>query len=230
MTLLTYARDVCDEIGIEPPSSIVNNDDDDARRLLSLFKSEGLRLSRRYDWQEVVTEITFPTVAAEDQGLVTALADDFDRMIKDTMFNRSDRRQRLGSVSPQSWQADKARGTNNLRYTFRLRGGHLLMNPVPGAGETVAFEYVSNKWVRGSDGTPKTSFTADSDTVRIDADLLKLGVKWRYQKAIGGDWQGDFQEYREQLKLRFGVDNAQGIIDMGGNGNLLPGDVRITKD
>lgn len=229
MGLLDYVQDVCHEIGIEPPMSVINNEDDDARRLLSLFKTEGLRLARRYPWQEIVTELTFPAVADKDQGLVSALAGDVDRIIDDTVFNRSDRRQRLGNTSPQEWQYDEARQTNELRYKFRLRGGHLLMNPAPGAGEIIAFEYVSNKWVVGTDGVTKTTFTSDTDSVRIDEDILKLGVKWRYNKVIGGDWKPDFQEYTEQLKLRFGADSTVGVVDMNGDRGVLAGDFRITK-
>lgn len=213
--LLQYAKDVCEELGIEPPLSLVNNEDDDARRLLALFKSEGHRLMRRWDWEALIVEKLHTTTAGEDQGLLSAIAPDLDRMISDTTYNRSDDRARVGSVSPQLWQMDKARQTTRLLYYFRIRGGKLLMNPAPGAGEIVAFEYVSKNWVRGDEGVAKGTFTADSDTSALDEDILKLGVKWRFQKAIGGDWQADFQEYQEQLKLRFGADVPKGVLNMG---------------
>lgn len=229
MSLLQYAKDVCNEIGIEPPATVINNEDDDARRLLTLFNSEGVRLMRRWNWQALTVEKLHTTTADEDQGALSTIASDLDRILPDTTFDRSDRRQRVGE-SASSWQADKARGTNRMRYRFRLRGGRLLMNPAPGAGETVAFEYISNKWVLAEDGTTtKQAFTADTDTTLLDADILKLGVKWRFQKAVGGDWRADFQEYTEQLRLRFGDDEPQGKISMDDCPSSDVGVVRINK-
>lgn len=218
MSLLSLAQEVCHEIGIEPPTSIVNNEDDDARRLLTLFNTEGKRLMRRYDWQELVTEATFTTIADENQGILNTIVSeaDVDRILPDTMYNRTDQRQREGAVGAETWQMDKARNTNRLQWYFRVRGNSLLVNPVPAAGETMAFEYVSNKWAESSDGsTKKASFTADSDNPRIDEDILKLGVKWRLRAAIGAEFKPDMDEYMEQLKLRFQADQPAGLITMG---------------
>jgi hypothetical protein len=214
VSLLEYAKDVCFEVGLEPPSSIVNNEDDDAKRLLSLFNTEGVRLMRRYPWQVLTTEKVFTAVASEDQGLLSAIAADVDRILPDTLFNRTSRLDGLQNTSPSTWQRDQARNAG-LRCDFRLRGGHLLMHPAPAATDTIAFEYITANWAADGDGEPKASFTADTDVSRLDADILKLGVKWRLRKVLGGDWQADFQEFTEQLRLRFGDDTPQGTINMG---------------
>jgi hypothetical protein len=215
VSLLTLAQDVCYEVGIGPPSTIINNEDDDAARLLALFNTEGKRLMRRYTWQALTKEATFTTVATESQGALSAIATDIDRILGDTMWNRTAQREQMGA-NAASWQNDKARNQNRLEYQFRIRGGELLLNPTPSAGNTVAFEYVSSKWVDTSaGGAAKTAFTVDTDVPLLDEDVLKLGVKWRLRAAIGADYQIDLQEYQEQLRLRFGADTPKGVIRMG---------------
>ena len=219
MSLLTLVKDVCYEVGIAPPSTVINNEDDDALRLLAMFNTEGKRLMRRYAWQELLTEGSFTTVATEDQGVLATItgADDIDRIISDTVWNRDTQREQELEASA-GWQANAARGTTGLRFNFRLRGNHILINPSPTAGQEVFFEYVSSAWVEAEDGTRKGAFTADSDSTVLDEDILKLGVKWRFRAAIGADFAADIQEYKEQLMLRFGADTPKKTIHMGSSG------------
>ena len=68
MSLLTLCQDVAVMVGLNKPSSIINNTDSDAQKLLAIANMEGRALSRRYDWQLLVKETSFTTIAAGDQG------------------------------------------------------------------------------------------------------------------------------------------------------------------
>jgi len=43
----------------------------------------------------------------------------------------------------------------------------------------------TNPWVKKEDGSFVYQVTADTDTILIDARVLKLGTKWRYLNAKG---------------------------------------------
>ncbi|PJF32813.1 MAG: hypothetical protein CUN57_03930, partial [Phototrophicales bacterium] len=91
----------------------------------------------------------------EDQGQVDDITSDFDRIVNQSMFNRTTARQVFGPLSPQEWQRVKSARSTIVRDNFRLRGGKILFTPEPVAGQEVYFEYVSTNWVRDVDQNDK---------------------------------------------------------------------------
>ena len=215
MSLLTIAKNVSFDVGIDAPTTIINNDDDDARRLLRHIKATGTMLMREYPWQALRREATFNTVASENQGSIADLVadNDVDRIIPNTLYNRATQREAYGQTSAMDYAFDKARQFQMIYDQFVIRGGNLLLNPVPAAGNTFAFEYVSNAWIY-SGSTRKKDFTADSDEIYLDEELVTMGAVARFKKSIGADWQADEVQFMRELEKRKGADTPQGRIQM----------------
>lgn len=215
MSLLTIAQDVAADIGVDLPQTVINNDDDDARRLLRHINATCKLLMREHNWQALRRQATFTSVATESQGAISSIVpdNDVDRIIPSTLYNRSTQRQQFGQTQAADYAYDKARNFNTIYDQFYVRGGELLINPVPSAGNTMAFEYVSNRFAyAGSER--KAGFTADSDETYLDEELVKLGTIARFKRSIGADWQGDELAFRQELAKRKAADVPQGMVQM----------------
>jgi hypothetical protein len=186
MTLLTLLQTTADELGLTRPTAVVSSTDVQVRQLLALLNRTGETLMTEFPWQRLIKEHTFATVS----GTATyALPSDFDRLINQSEYDRSNHWELAGPVSPQGWQYLKGGlVSTGPRSRFRIWGNLIYIDPTPTAANTCAFEYVSNKWVLASDGsTYKTSFTADDDTALFKDRLLVLGTKLRFFEIKGLD-------------------------------------------
>lgn len=207
MSLLTLCQAAARQLNVAVPSSIVGNTGNEtAMLLLRLASEEGFSLMRRYPWQVLTAEKTFTTVAADEQ--TSAIPDDYDRMIPETMFNRGTRRRVAGPLSAEEWQQTKATLVTYVNPTFRIRGDALLMSPNPPAGETVAYEYVSKHFCKSSGGTTQADWLADSDLGRLDEALMALGLVWRFRQVKGLSYAEDLNLYERRVsdaEMRDGV-------------------------
>ncbi|MFA6984574.1 MAG: hypothetical protein WC213_00010 [Arenimonas sp.] len=218
MTLLTIITGACGEIGITQPTSVINSTDLQTLQLLFLAQKEGKELARRFDWQSLTKEGTFTTLAAETQvAAITTTFADFGRVVDNTMWNRTQIRPVRGPLNNQQWQRVKAAAAQvGVEYCFRVRGGAILFNPTPPAGDSVYFEYISNKWCKSEVGVARAAWAADSDTGIIDEEVMRQGIVWRFLKAKGLDYAEEFRTYEMTLADLFGPDAGNDIIDMEG--------------
>lgn len=200
MTLLTMVQNVADVVGLPRPSVVATSTDQTVLTLLGLANMEGKSLARRGRWQVLTKEATHTTTAAEDQGAVsTIIGDDVAWIISATVWNRTQQDAVTGDLGPQQWQARKAAVVAGPYYDFRIRGGKLLLNPVPAAGETLALEYQSTEWCQSSGADGQTAWAADTDTGLLDESIMELGLRWRYLQSRGFDYSEPFREYEYRV-------------------------------
>jgi hypothetical protein len=214
MSLLTLIQDAADRLGIPRPSAVVGTSDTQVRQLLGLAQQEGKELSKMGNWQALVTEKTFTATATETQSSV--IPTDFGWIIEGSFWNRTQDRRVMGPLDPQKWQALQTGLYTSIWDAFRIRGDSMIMNPVPTAGNSMAYEYVSKYWCQNAAGsTQRAAWLADDDTGRLDEELMTLGVMWRFLKAKGLDYSEPFRTYQMQVDQAFGRDGGTRILDLG---------------
>ena len=218
MTLLSIVQQFVKPTNLTSPATVIGTTDPQIRQILGLLEEEGNDLKIRGDWEGLTNEATHTTIANENQGLITTIASNGYRSIKDgTFFDRSLRLPVFGPLSDQEWQALKALPVTGPRYQFRLRQGNLLVNPVPTAGNSWAFEYLSNNWITDTTGAIyKQYFTLDTDLVLLPENLLILGLRWRWKKEKGLEYAEDFRTYEAQVNKALGNDGGKKSLDMSG--------------
>lgn len=216
MSLLTITQDACDRIGIPRPSVVVGSSDTQVRQLFGLAQQEGKELSRRGPWQELTKEKTITATATETQ--TGAIPTDFERMIEGTFWNRTQDRRVVGPLSPQKWQMLQTGLYSLVWDAFRIRGTAILMSPVPQAGDTLAYEYVSTYWCTNAGGsTERAAWASDDDVALLDEELMTLGLVWRFKKSKGLDYSEEYRSYELLVERKLSNDGAMGILDLNGD-------------
>lgn len=225
-SLLTIVQRHCQRSGLPVPATVYGSSDTQVQQLMGLLEEEGNDLNSRGAWEGTTFEATHTTLAAEDQGAITTIAQNGFKYIKnDTIWDRTRKLPVIGPKSPHEWQALKGFATTNPRYQFRIRGGKLLANPTPTAGNTWAFEYASKYWITDSTGsTYRQFFGADGDLVLLPPDLLLMGLRWRWKKEKGLEYAEDFRTYENQVKDALGRDGGKQVLSMSQeSSSLRPG-------
>ncbi len=226
MSLLSIVQAFCARNHIPIPATVMGSTDARVINLRALLEEEGDDLSARHGWQGITFEAPHTSLAAEDQGAMSAIAaNGFNYILNGTIWDRSQQLRILGPLNAQEWQQAKAMVPTGPDYRFRIRGGRLLVNPVPTAGNTWSFEYVSSNWILAADGvTYKNRFTFDTDEPLLPENLLTSGLKWRWRKDTGLEYAEDFRTYETQIKDAMGRDGGKKTLSMdGGRYDMLPG-------
>lgn len=212
MSLLSMIQNAARRLSIPVPSVVVASSDIQVLQLLQCAQDEGRSLASRHLWQALTTEKTFTTVAAAAQ--TNAIPSDFDRIVPETMYNRTRTRRVWGPVSNDEWQEYQATLAARVDPAFRIRGSSLLITPTPTAGDTVAYEYISKNWCQTSGGTGQSAWAADTDTGVLDEPLMTLGVIWRFRADKGLDYANSQSEYERRVADAILNDGARPRLGM----------------
>lgn len=226
MSLLSIVQKTARLLSVPVPVAVTTSTDEQVLLLWELANEEGEDLQKRHDWQLLTYQHTFTTDASAAQA--SALPADFDRFLANSMFNRSTMREVIGPITPQQWQAIQAQPQlNRVFLAFRMRAGGFLVTPDPSAGNTVAFEYISVNWAADASGNPKSEFTDDTDYGLLDERLIRLGLRWRFRKSKGLDYDQDFQTYERAVQEVSAADGGMTRLDVTGYTayNVAPGNI-----
>lgn len=214
MTMLSLVQNFCRRTQLPVPTTVYGTTDTQVLQVMALLEEEGNDLALRGAWEGITFEASHTTLAAEDQGAISTIAANGFRYIKNqTIWDRTSNLPVAGPMSAQSWQAMKALAATSPRYRFRIRGGKLIVNPEPTAGQSWYFEYVSQNWILNG-ATYKQYFTADADTILLPETLVLMGLRWRWLREKGFDYAELFRTYEMQLKDALGHDGGKPVLSM----------------
>jgi hypothetical protein len=127
---------------------------------------------------------------------------DYDRMISDTNWDRTDHWRNLGTKSSQDWQFLQG-GIISIgpRERYRIYNGKFRIFQALTTVYNFSFEYVSNYWVcaAGSATGSKSAYTLDTDTSVFPDDLMLAGLKFYFLKAKKLDYGIELGEFTRAL-------------------------------
>lgn len=143
------------------------------------------------------------------------LPSDWKKQIPQTEWDRTNRWPLMGPQSAQSWQSFKSGIVYaGPRERFRIVGNAIAINPYPPDGLIFAFEYISNVWVIASDGTSKSSFSADTDTCIFDDSLMIAGLKAKFLSAKGLEASVEISEFMNLLDQCKAQDKSAPVLSL----------------
>lgn len=160
--LSTVFNNACDELAIPRLSSYVGSTDAVARQFVALLRRECLNLLGLAEWVEMQKEYTITTVNAQESY---ALPGDFDRHINRTQWDRQNRWELIGPITPQEWQWRKSGIiASSPRRRWRVKGAtsnQLFIDPIPSSnGEILVLEYISKNFFLPASWAPTTVYAA----------------------------------------------------------------------
>lgn len=217
MNLLSLVQTFCQRTGLTVPTQVVGNTDSQIVQLLALLNEvvEDMVTSPAAEtWQALGKEAVFTTIAAEDQGALTTLAPSgFVAVLNGTIFSRTQQLPSYGPLSAIEWQQLKAMPVSGPYYKYRIWQQHLWLYPAPPAGHTYAFEYASTYAVVTADGlTYKATFTLDTDVSVLPETTLLRGLRWKWKKEKGLEYDEEFREYQMMLSKDLGRDATSPVL------------------
>jgi hypothetical protein len=186
------------------------------------------------------TQVTLNTPVATSTAAVSmtfakqdyAMPTDFDRMISDTNWDRTNHWRNLGTKTSQEWQWLQG-GIISVgpRERYRIYNNRLRIFQALTSIYTFAFEYVSNYWVMSTGATTgdKSAYSADTDTAIFPDDLMLAGLKFYFLKAKKLDYAIELGEFTRALSYTKAQDvpvPAQSLAPIGMNPLVGPWSVQ----
>ena len=186
------------------------------------------------------TQVTLNTPVATSTAAVSmtfakqdyAMPTDFDRMISDTNWDRTNHWRNLGTKTSQEWQWLQG-GIISVgpRERYRIYNNRLRIFQALTSIYTFAFEYVSNYWVMSAAATAgdKGAYSVDSDTAVFPDDLMLAGLKFYFLKAKKLDYAIELGEFTRALSYTKAQDvpvPAQSLAPIGMNPLVGPWSVQ----
>lgn len=158
-----------------------------SREMLDLSTEVATDIMRSHDWRDLTK--VHSIVADGSAGY--AKPADYDRMVGDEDIGGY---RALDSVD--AWM-DATQGNYTGQGGWIMLGG--MFQFAPSLNVSVNFPYISNHFVRLSDGNLSGLFSADDNEFRLDDRLLTLGLIWRWKAQKGLDYSEDMQTYEIAL-------------------------------
>ena len=218
-------QNVADFTGFERPVTVIDNTDPIARQLLALAQREGKQLMRTSDWAILKKEHTFST---SNGTAAYALPSDFDRLVLETSYNRSDNDILTGPISSAEYQlVNHGMATTGTTEKFRLKAASnalkFELDPTPSSTQTIGFEYVSTQFCQSSGGSGQAVWTADTDTGILDETTMEMGITWRFKAAHGLDYAEDFRQYQLEVRQAVARNGSAPILQLDDARKLIVG-------
>jgi hypothetical protein len=224
----TIISDACVELSLPQPDPNTLEVDDQVALLRRLVTAEGRALSKRYSWQALVRQQTFLTVATPQQDAPNidwlanqSIAQDFDRIVPETVYDRTLRKYAYGPVSPDEWAQIGGTMITLVNPSWRIMGNRMWITPTPPAGNLWAYEYISKFWAYGAPGSAKDRMDADDDRTFLDEEAITLGVVYRFRADKGHEFGDDLKEYERRV--------ADLIVNDGARPRLVAGTISAAR-
>ena len=200
-TALSLVQAFTSRVGVPTPSFGFASTDPQVRQIFALLEEAIEEIRTRGSWNELVREATFTSTPIIDQGPVTSIATQgFDRILNDTIYDRTQDRKIYGPLRADQWQELQANLSAGPVLKYRIRGGHLLLDPAPTTNLLLAFEYVSRYCILDQDGvTWKEFITSDQDTVLFPDIIVLSALRWKWKYEKGLDYAEDFRRFETMI-------------------------------
>lgn len=224
-TVLAVIQQFAGRRGLPVPASVLGSTDAGVIQMMRILEEECIALAARGNWQTLMNEYTFTSVATESQGTIATgfgsapvALNGYRYMLPELMWDRTSRIPIVGAITPNVWAYLKTMGITGPYSQFRFRGDSLITIPVMTAGHTVAFEYVTSNFVNlaGVTSAGASRFAADTDTIRLQDDIVLQGLSWRWLKAKGFAYAEDFNAYEDLVKDQLAREKPARTLNLAG--------------
>lgn len=145
------------------------------------------------------------------------LPSDFEYFVQRSFWDNKYKWELIGPISAQEKQILRygvvASGPRNKFY---IRKNKMWIDPVPASNFIIAYDYFSNAPVQTGIDTYSKVWTNDDDIYLLDEDVFIQGLKWRFLRAKGLDYEEEYQSYMDDVQRTIGRDGGQRDLPLNG--------------
>lgn len=223
-SLLDIVTRACDEMALARPTNIIAATDRQTQQMLALLNTAGRDLMASHQWAALVATASITTATS---SVNYTLPTDFDRLVDDASWDRTNQFPMMGSITPQRHQYWLSSGSvaPTTRKEFRVHhipgSSTVTVVPTPTSAEALLFFYVRNTWAL-SGSTPIEEFAADTNTTIFKPQLLVKELKWRWKSAKGLASTDLMLERDRYYDYCVAADIGARALDMAGPNRMEP--------
>jgi len=213
-TIKTMLNNVLAQSGfLEKPAFFSASDPDD-KQMTAIANRVADEILNYFTWPAMRTSgsITMTTATSYD------LPVDFKELVPDSAWETDGSRKANWPVPDNTWYMYKYSALSS-GITMQIKMyGDTIQTVDPVEGEVVSFDYISKYPTLTAGSVAQEKFTADTDTWKMDDQLLTLGIQAHWQQAKGmPSYQEHMMNYRLKLNEAIGrASAAQTISDKRG--------------
>lgn len=217
MTILSACQLAAIPLVGRKPTTIFSSTKPFETELSALVQTAARDIAKARDWQAL-------TVLVEHQGdgvtVAFPLPEDYDRLPLDSEVH---------SASWQTWKYHPVKSLNDwldiqTLVTAQAPGYWSLLEnrmqiyPPMASTEKARYYYISANIARDRNGIDKPVISADTDTFRLDENLLTLSLIWRWRALKRLEYAEDMANYERELAKVGGRDRGASLLAVGRKG------------
>lgn len=198
MTLLTIAQNASIKLGIARPSQVIASTDRTMYDFVAITAEAVSDILEAHDWQ-ILKNIN--TYTGDGVSGSFSLPTNYHRMLRDASVWSSRYLWAMEHiVDSDEWLMRITQPITQVNGTWTVFANLFYLYPTMAVADTAKFFWISNLICASSGGTPQASFMADDDVFRLDEELLRLAIIWRWKSEKGRDYAEDMSNYEIKLK------------------------------
>lgn len=213
MNILAIVQRASTKIGLARPSQVYGSSQQVAYDLQEVIADAVTSIVEAHDWQVLRA---MATVTGDGASTEFDLPGDFNRMVKYAELWSSRYQWTMNHIAT----TDEWLGLLTLPYTqvsgsWTIYGGKLHILDTMASTETAKFFYIRDKAVTSEGGTHKAAFTADTDSFRLNDDLLRLAIIYKWKQAKEQDYSEEMADFNIMLNRMIDKDGGSKPILSG---------------
>jgi hypothetical protein len=213
MTILTVCQKVAPKIGLSVPSAVFTGTDREHVELQALANTMAKRIASEHDWQ-LLSGIATYTGDGSDEDF--ALVSGYDRMPKDAQVWSSELETPLTHITSRDrWLGLDIQSFDFVINAWIIYGNQIHIKPALASGVTAQHFYQSNLIIAPETGDNKTEFTLDTDSFRLDEELLKLGMLYQWKADHGQPYEEHMNDYSDLFERLTTTDAGAKVVRVG---------------
>ena len=217
LTLLQIVKAEAKRLALPVPIAAFSSTDPTWQQAVEIMQDLLEEIRDETDWSILITPKQ-STITLLNYTPITLPAD-YNQMVEGSKIFRTQIVSPLvGPITPAQWQQLVVYGVGFIPGAYRFFGGKLNIYGLS-PGEVINWEYLSDYTILDTDGTTtKKYWTADTDTVRLPEELVKLGFQWKWKRAKGFSYDEEKSDYMNKLEKM--VADDRGLLDLHLTGTM----------
>lgn len=221
MNLKEILNEVLSQSSFLKRDSFAGSVDPDDQQMVSIANATADNIRTFYPWMKLRTSLD---IEFQEGQYRYALPNDFDGFVPNSVWEANGSKPVDIPLSDRQWYKFKfsSAGSGGM-IRARLYDNAIEiaeLNP----GQTISLEYISKWIIQSSASEGKERFTSDTDTFRLDDQMLILGIKadWADTKefAQADKWKGQFwNKLTREIGKTTGSSTIGGYPKSYGNGS-----------